>query len=99
MDTITTTIKRKWLREIAAGRKKIEYREIKPYWTQRFSRVRTPFLLRLINGMHPNAPEITVMVRRIRKNPRSGSFELTLGKLVRLKYWSLKSEKPTTRRR
>ena len=33
MDKITTTIKREWLREIAAGRKRVEYREIKPYWT------------------------------------------------------------------
>jgi len=47
MDKITTTIKREWLREIAAGRKRVEYREIKPYWTRRFSRVNTPFLLRL----------------------------------------------------
>lgn len=30
MKTITTTIKREWLREIAAGRKRVEYREIKP---------------------------------------------------------------------
>ena len=39
MDTITTTIKREWLREIVAGRKRVEYREIKPYWERRFSQV------------------------------------------------------------
>jgi hypothetical protein len=37
MDKLTTTIKRQWLQEIAAGRKKIEYRAIKPYWTKRLT--------------------------------------------------------------
>ena len=61
MDTITTTIKRQWLCEIAAKRKRVEYREIKPYWVGRLSRVKAPFLLRLINGMQSNAPELTSM--------------------------------------
>ena len=34
-DRITTTIKRQWLAEIIEGTKRIEYREIKPYWTKR----------------------------------------------------------------
>jgi hypothetical protein len=95
MRTITTTIKRDWLRQIANGRKKTEYREIKPYWTRRFARVNTPFLLRLINGMQPKAPELTVIVRRIRKNSRAGQFELALGKVFALKYWSRRLEEPT----
>jgi hypothetical protein len=37
-DRITTTIKREWLAEIIAGKKKIEYRQIKPYWTERFGK-------------------------------------------------------------
>lgn len=57
MDKITTTIKREWLREIAAGRKGVEYREIKPYWTRRLSRVQIPLLLRLINGMQPTGKD------------------------------------------
>lgn len=97
MDKLTTTIKREWLREIAAGRKKVEYREIKPYWAKRFSRIQTPFLLRLINGMGQRTPELTVIVRRIRKNSRSGVYELALGKVVSLKYWNRKLGKPTTR--
>jgi hypothetical protein len=97
MDKITATIKREWLREIAAGRKRVEYREIKPYWTRRFSQVQTPFLLRLINGMGSRTPELTVIVRRIRKNSRSGDYELVLGKVVALKYWNRKLERPTSR--
>ena len=34
-DKLTTTIRRPWLSEIIAGTKKIEYRQIKPYWTKR----------------------------------------------------------------
>lgn len=96
MDKITTTIKREWLREIAARRKKIEYREIKPYWTRRFTRVEAPFLLRIINGMDARAPELTVVVRRIRKNTRTGYYELVLGKIVSLKYWNLRLEQPSS---
>src|SRR6266851_3675070 len=46
-DRITTTIEREWLAEIIAGTKKIEYRQIKPYWTKRFEKVSVPFELRL----------------------------------------------------
>jgi len=46
-DRIPTTIEREWLAEIIAGTKKIEYRQIKPYWTKRFAKVSVPFELRL----------------------------------------------------
>jgi hypothetical protein len=42
-DRITTTIEREWLAEIIAGTKKIECRQIKPYWTKRFAKVSLPF--------------------------------------------------------
>jgi hypothetical protein len=96
MDKITTTIKREWLKKIANRTKRVEYRELKPYWVKRLSRVQVPFLLRLINGMHANAPEITVIVTKVRKNSRSRQFELVLGKIVELKYWSVKFERPIT---
>ena len=98
MDKITTTIEREWLREIIAGRKKIEYREIKPYWTKRFSRVKPPFVLRLINGMSLNAPRLSVIVRRIRKNNRTGRYELALGKVFDVEYWDCKLERPSRKR-
>lgn len=95
MDKITATIKREWLREIAAGRKQIEYREIKPYWTRRLSGIKTPFQLRLINGMQSDAPAITVLVERVRKNSRGGYYELHLGKTMILRNWDRKREQPT----
>ena len=54
--TGTTTIEREWLAEGDNHRReKIEYRQIKPYWTKRFAKVSLPFELRL-NGMNPPFP-------------------------------------------
>ena len=97
MDIITTTIKREWLAKIANRTKRVEYRELKPYWVKRLSQVRVPFLLRLINGMQPNAPEVTAVVLKVRKNSRSRQFELALGKIVELKHWSARLGRPTGR--
>jgi hypothetical protein len=94
MDKITTTIQREWLKEIADGTKKVEYRDIKPYWAKRFSAVKVPFLPRLINGMRRTAPEVIVVVKRIRKNSRTRQFELVLGSVVQVKYWSVKHGRP-----
>jgi hypothetical protein len=99
MQTITTTIERRWLADIVAKRKPIEYREIKPYWTKRLAAVEKPFLLRLINGMQPNAPEVTVEVTRVTKNSRLGSYELHLGRVRGVKNWDRRKEEPLIRRR
>ena len=72
-DRITTTIERQWLAEIIAGTKKIGYRQIKPYWTKRFAKVSEPFELRLLNGMNPPVPEVTVLIHRITKDRRAGT--------------------------
>ena len=74
MEKITTTIKREWLKEIVAKRKTVEYRDIKPYWERKFKLIKPPFLLRLINGMSKNAPEVTVEVNRVRRNEKDGRF-------------------------
>ncbi len=95
MDKITTTIKREWLKRIANRTKRVEYRQMKPCWAKKLSHVHTPFLLRLINGMQPKAPEITVTVKRIRKNSSSRQYELVIGKIVELKHWSVKLGRPT----
>jgi hypothetical protein len=71
---ITTTIERQWLAQIIAGTKKIEYRQIKAYWTKRFAKVSVPFELRLLNGMNPPVPEVTVLIHRITKDRRAGEY-------------------------
>lgn len=94
MDKLTTTIKRQWLREIVAGRKKTEYREIKPYWTRRLQKLRAPFVLRLINGMSATAPEVSVIVTRVQKRTGAGDYALRLGKVVQVKNWDRRREQP-----
>ena len=94
MDKITTTIKRPWLAEIIAGTKKIEYREIKPYWDKRLENVSVPFELRLINGMQSSAPEVTVIIEKIRKNKRDEVYELHIGKIIGFKNWNKKKARP-----
>lgn len=94
MQTITTTIKREYLKEIIAKRKTVEYREIKDYWENRFRGVETPFLLRLINGMSKTAPEVTVAVTKIDRNRHKGRFELRLGRIHQVKNWDRRREQP-----
>ena len=86
MKTLTTTIKRQYLREIVAGTKKIEYREIKQYWDDRLAKYDPPFMLRLINGMSQDAPEATVEVVRVKKNRWRGHYELHLGRVIEVKH-------------
>lgn len=92
--TLTTTIQREWLREIVAGRKTVEYREIKPYWERRLADVKVPFRLRLINGMSPVAPEVTVEIQKVVRNRRSGQFELHIGRIINVRNWNRRTESP-----
>lgn len=92
---ITTTIERKWLAEIVDGTKKIEYREIKPYWQRRFATVATPFVLRLINGMQSKAPEVTVLVGKIQTDRRNGEYQLHIAKVLGHKNWDKRRRRPT----
>ena len=94
MENVTTTIKREWLREIIAGRKTVENREIKPYWTKRLEGRECPFLLRLINGMAKVRPEVTVRIDRVEKNTASNRYELHIGEVVNFENWDKQREIP-----
>lgn len=87
MTRITTRIKRQFLAEIVAGVKKIEYREIKPYWTRRLWGILVPFELRLINGMNKRAPEVTVLITQITMGKE---YELWIGGILSVKNWPVK---------
>ena len=93
-DRITTTIEREWLAQIIDGTKKIEYREIKPYWTKRFEKVTVPFELRLLNGMTPPVPEVTVLIHRVTKDRRAGEYKLHIKKVLGFKHWDKRRHKP-----
>jgi len=93
-DRITTTIEREWLAQIITGSKKIEYRQIKPYWTRRFAKVSVPFELRLRNGMNPPVPEVTVLIHKITKDRRAGEYQLHIKKVLGFKHWDKRRRKP-----
>jgi hypothetical protein len=93
-DRITTTIKRPWLAEIVAGKKKIEYREIKPYWTDRLKSVTAPFELRLRNGMNPPVPEVTVLIHKVTKDRREGVYEFHIRKVLGFRHWDKRRQEP-----
>ena len=93
-ERITPTIEREWLAQIIAGTKKIEYRQIKPYWTRRFAKVSMPFELRLLNGMNPPVPEVTVLIHKIAKDRRAGEYKLHTKKVLGFKHWDKRRQKP-----
>ena len=93
-DRITISIEREWLAKIIAGTKKIEYRQIKPYWTKRFAKVSVPFELRLLNGMNPPVPEVTVLVDRITKDRRAGEYRLHIKRVLNYTHWDKRGQKP-----
>jgi len=86
-DQITTTIERPWLAQIVSGTKKIEYRQIKPYWTKRFEKISVAFELRLRNGMTPPVPEVTVLIHKIVIDRRAGEYQLHIKKVLEFKHW------------
>ena len=94
MDTLTMTIKRQWFAAIVAGTKRIEYRELKPYWIVRLAPMRTPFKLRLLNGMTPPIPEAVVEVTRVTKHVREKEYRLLLGRVLRVRRWDRRTQKP-----
>jgi hypothetical protein len=76
------TLKGKWFDLILKGEKKIEYREIKPYWTKRlFDNGKENKFDYVVfrNGYTKNSPTMKVEFLGIRKNKR---YEILLGRVV-----------------
>jgi hypothetical protein len=83
----------KCLCEIVAGRKTVEYRALKPYWTNMLTSVSTPFNLRLVNGMSATAQKIAV-VRKAWRTSRARQYELHLGEVLDVRHWDGIQERP-----
>ena len=95
--TVTMNIKRRWFADILAQpcRHPLEYREIKPFWDRRLAGlIGSRFKLRLLNGMLRPVPEATIMVEKLVRNSRNGEWELHLGRVLEVKHWNRKSERP-----
>jgi hypothetical protein len=77
------TLMRKWFIAILRGTKKIEYREIKPYWTKRLSdkdgnSIKYNYII-FKNGYSKNAPEMKVEFLGLKKKQE---YEIILGKIL-----------------
>jgi len=75
---------KKWFDEILSGKKKIEYREIKPYWTKRlFNEDGTPKEYDVIsfrNGYIKDARKMIVEFKGVRRGEES--YEIMLGRVL-----------------
>lgn len=86
-------IHREFFVKILSGEKKIEYRAFTPYWQTRIDKAGPPpFHLRVINGMLKNAPELTVVVKKVLINPWAGEYELHLGDVIDVKNWDRENQ-------
>jgi hypothetical protein len=96
--TLVVNIKRQFFADILAQprRKVIEYRSLSDYWESRLEKVgKPPFNLRLLNGMTPPVPEATVRVIKVVRSKKNQEIELHLGKVLSVKHWDRKKERPT----
>lgn len=79
---------REFFAQIAAGTKRVEYREQKPYWKKRLEG-RKYDVIQFRNGYAAKAPEMQVEflgVRRIRKSGRL-KYAIRLGRILKIKRW------------
>lgn len=82
------TIHREFFAGIAAGRKRTEFREAKPYWRTRLDgRHYDQILFR--NGYAKDAPEMLVEFRGIRLegSGRRARYAIRLGRTLKVKRW------------
>ena len=64
MNTLHLTLKKKWFDMILSGKKTEEYREIKPYWANRFYSKKYHYIT-FRNGYAANAPQFTIELKSI----------------------------------
>jgi len=80
--TLRLTIKRQFFDLIAAGQKKIEYREITPYWISRLEgRKYDEVFFR--NGYSASSPVVRVECLGISRN--CNYFEIHLGEIIEIR--------------
>jgi hypothetical protein len=94
MDTLTMNIKRPFFAAIVARTKRVEYRPRSPFWKRRIEPLRTPFKLRLLNGMTHPVPEAVVVVNRVTRDRAGREYRLHLGRIVAVKRWDRRAQKP-----
>lgn len=77
------TLHKKWFKDILEGKKTVEYREKKPYWTRRlFERDGTPKTYDFVvfrNGYDRDAPWMKVEYLGVQE---TDTYELKLGRIL-----------------
>lgn len=68
---------KKWFDEILSGNKKIEFREIKPYYDKRLNKDYDEVMF--VNGYGANRPFLIIEVNKITKSEQY--YEIHLGKI------------------
>jgi hypothetical protein len=83
------TLRRKFFAAIAAGDKRTEYREQKPYWRKRLEG-REYDVIKFRNGYAVNAPEMLVEFRGLRRygKGREARYAIRLGRVLWTKQWT-----------
>lgn len=81
------TLMKKWFDEILAGTKKIEYREIKPYWTKRLldenGKSKKFDIIYFRNGYSKNCRKMKVKFKGLRIGKDKKNYEIELGDVIR----------------
>jgi hypothetical protein len=93
METLTMNIKREFFAAIVDGSKRIEYREMSPYWERRIEPLKPPFKLRLLNGMTHPVPEAVVVVTRVTRHREYREYRLHLGRVLTVRRWDRRTGK------
>jgi len=80
---LNLTIKKKWFDLIKSGKKKVEYREKKPYWNKRLEGKSFDFII-FRNGYNKDSPWLKVEWKGISLGEFEGKkcFAIKLGKVV-----------------
>ncbi len=85
MKTLHLTLMKEWFDQILAGTKKIEYREIKPYWTKRLfdenGKSKHYDIIEFRNGYSKDCRKMRVEFKGLRVGKKN--YELILGDVLK----------------
>lgn len=86
--TLHLNLHRQHFAEIVAGSKRVEYRDVSPYWTKRL-KGRDYEVVQFRNGYATKAPEMRVQFKGVRKVRKCGEpyYAIKLGRILSLKRW------------
>ena len=86
MKTLYLTLMREFFDQIFEGTKKVEYRDIKPYWTTRLfdenKKAKKFDVIEFKNGYFRNARKMIVEWKGVRVNKEGGKYEILLGDVL-----------------